>query len=260
MEYSNILFEREGAVGILTINRPEKYNALNRETRSQILAVLNTVEQSPDIAVLVVTGAGEKAFVAGADIREMGEMGPLEVYAFAQTLGQRLYTRFEELPIPVIAMINGLALGGGLEMAMACDFRIASTNARLGQPEINLGFLPSGGGTQRLGRLVGTGRARQMIYTGDAVTAEEACRIGLVNEVAAPDQLRSRVMELAQKIASRGRTSLSMCKRSILFGQEAGLYAGLAYETLCQVACFAHPDKTEGVNAFLEKRQPDYQR
>lgn len=258
MEYSNILFDREGAVGILTINRPEKRNALDRETRGQILAALDMVCQSPDIAVLVVTGSGEKAFVAGADIREMGEMGPLDVYTFAQTLGQRLYTRFEELPIPVIAMINGHALGGGLEMAMACDFRIASANAKFGQPEINLGFLPSGGGTQRLGRLVGTGRARQMIYTGDSITADEAFRIGLVNEVVVPDQLRPRVMELAQKIASRGRTSLTMCKRSIQFSQEAGLHAGLAYEALCQVACFAHPDKTEGVSAFLEKRKPNY--
>ena len=258
MEYENVILEKEGTVAILTVNRPAKYNALNTATRREIADVINTIKSDLSVSVLVITGSGEKAFIAGTDLTEFGKMSPLEVFEFCNTYGQRLYTSLEELPIPVIAMINGYAFGGGLEISMACDFRFASDNARLGQPEINLGFIPSGGGTQRLSRLVGSGLARQMLFTGDAISAQEAYRIGLVNAVFPPDQLRDAVMKVANRIARRGRTSLMMCKRAALLSQEVGLTPGLAYETLCQVACFTHPDRAEGVQAFFEKREPDF--
>lgn len=256
MDYVNILFEQEGPVAILSINRPDKRNALNLETRKEIAEVLDKVERDRAVHVLVVTGVGDKAFIAGSDLNELSKMSPLEVYEFGNSYGQRLYTRFEELPIPVIAMVNGLSLGGGLEVAMACDFRIASDNAKFGCPEILLGIMPSSGATQRLPRLVGPGRARQMIFTGDSIGAEEAYRIGLVNQIVPPAELKTTVMAIAAQIALKGHTSLKMAKRAILMSQEVGVHAGLAFETLCQTACFTSADKDEGMASFFEKRKP----
>lgn len=260
MEYSNVIFEHDGPVAFLTINRPDKRNALNMATRLEISAILDSISHDETIMALVVTGAGDKAFIAGSDLTELSGMSPDGVYDFARTYGQRLYTRFEDLDIPVIAMVNGLCLGGGLEVAMACDIRIASDKAVFGQPELFLGIIPGSGATQRLPRLVGPGRARQMVFTGDTIDAQEAYRSGLVNQVAPAEELRSVVMDIARKIVSRGRVSLKMAKRSLLMSQEIGVSAGLAFESLAQVACFSSPDRDEGMAAFFEKRKPVFNR
>lgn len=258
MSYENVIFEREGPVAFLAINRPEKRNALNMAARLEISEILDIVSGDPEIRVLVVTGAGDKAFIAGSDITELRKMSPVEVHEFARTYGQRLYTRFEDLNIPVIAMVNGLCLGGGLEVAMACDIRIASETATFGQPELFLGIIPGSGATQRLPRLVGPGIARYMIFTGETIDAAEALRLGLVNKVVPAGELRSRVLEIAGKITAKGRVSLKMAKRSLLMSQEIGVSAGLAFESLAQVACFSSPEREEGMSAFFEKRKPAF--
>jgi len=256
MDFENIIYELEDRVGVLTINRPEKRNTLNKATRLEIVKVLDEVSKDKDVGVLVLAGVGDKAFISGSDLNEFGRMPPLEAYEFMNTLAQRLYTRLEELDIPVIAMINGLCLGAGCEIALACDLRIASNTAKFGQPEIKLGIMPGGGGTQRLTQLVGPGKAKEIIFTGDIIDADEAAEIGLVNRVVQTSELRNAVMELAKKIASKGAFSLKMAKQSINTGREIGLTAGLAYEALAEVACFTSEEKQEGMNAFFEKREP----
>jgi enoyl-CoA hydratase len=258
MTYENILYEKEGRVARLIINRPDKRNALNLATRREIAAVLDELEKDREVGVLVVTGAGDKAFISGSDLNEFGRMTPLEALEFMDTLAQRLYTRLEELDIPVIAMINGLCLGAGCEIAMACDIRIASDRAKFGQPEIRLGIMPGGGGTQRLARLVGPGKAKELIFTGDIIGAEEALAIGLINRSVPASELREVTMEMAGKIAQKGAFSLKMAKRAMNAGREMGLTPGLAYEALAEVACFTSEDKEEGINAFFEKREPDF--
>lgn len=258
MAFQYIGFEQEGRVAVLTIDRPEKRNVLNRATRIEISTVIDQVSRDPGVGVLVVTGAGDKAFISGSDLNEFGRMSPLEAFEFLDTLAQKLYTRFEQLDIPVIAMINGLCLGGGCEIALACDLRIASDTARFGQPEVHLGIMPGSGATQRLTRLVGPGKAKELIFTGDTIDAPEALAIGLVNRVVAASDLRTTVMELAQRIASRGAFSLKMAKRAIQMGQEVGLTPGLAYEALSEMACFSSPEKEEGMEAFFEKRKPKF--
>ena len=205
-----------------------------------------------------MTGASDKAFISGSDLNEFGRMSPLEAYEFMDTLAQRLYTRLEQLDIPVIAMVNGLCLGAGCEVAMACDLRIASETARFGQPEVNLGLMPGGGGTQRLTALVGPGKAKELIFTGDIIDAREALSIGLLNRVVPASELRSKVMEMAHKIAGKGAFSLKMAKRAIQIGQEVGLTPGLAFEALSEVACFTSPEKEEGIEAFFAKRKPQF--
>ena len=258
MAFENIILEQEGRVAVLTINRPEKRTSLNKATRVEIAAVINQLEQDKGVGVLVVTGASDKAFIAGSDLNEFGRMSPLEAYEFMDTLAQRLYTRLEQLDIPVIAMVNGLCLGAGCEVAMACDLRIASETARFGQPEVNLGLMPGGGGTQRLTALVGPGKAKELIFTGDIIDAREALSIGLLNRVVPASELRNTVMEMAHKIAGKGAFSLKMAKRAIQIGQEVGLSPGLAFEALGEVACFTSPDKEEGIDAFFEKRKPEF--
>lgn len=258
MEFENIIFEREDRVAILTFNRPDKRNALNKATRLEIATVLGRLEQDPDVGVLVLTGAGDKAFISGSDLNEFGRMSPLEAYDFLDNLAQRLYTRFEQLDVPVIAMVNGLCLGGGCEVALACDLRIAADSARFGQPEVHLGIMPGSGATQRLTRLVGPGKAKELIFTGDIIDASEALSIGLVNRVVPAQELRSTVMEMAKKIADHGSFSLKMAKRAINMGQEVGITPGLAFEALAEVACFSSPEKEEGMGAFFEKRKPQF--
>jgi enoyl-CoA hydratase len=258
MKFKYVRFEQEGRVAVLTINRPEKRNVLNKATRFEISSVIDKVKQDPGIGVLVVTGAGDKAFIAGSDLNEFGRMSPLEAYEFLDTLAQKLYTRFEQLDIPVIAMINGLCLGAGCEIALACDLRIAADTARFGQPEILLGIMPGSGATQRLTRLVGPGKAKELIFTGDTIDAAEALAIGLVNRVVPASELQKTVMELGHKIASRGAFSLKMAKRAIQMGQEVGLTPGLAFEALADMACFCSPEKEEGVDAFFAKRTPQF--
>lgn len=256
MSYETLRVDREDAVGIVTIDRPEKRNALNAAVRRELVEAVRELSADDSVRVVVLTGAGEKAFVAGADIGEFAERTPLEQRE-AMT-ATRVFEAVADCPKPTIAMINGFALGGGCELAMACDMRIAADTARLGQPEVNLGIIPGGGGTQRLPRLVGTGQALRLILSGDLVDAAEALRIGLVDQVHPAAELRARVLELAGRIASKSPVALRMAKAAVRAATETPLAAGLAYETELFVTCFASEDKREGVRAFFEKRAPDF--
>ena len=256
MSYETVRVEREGAVAILTIDRPEKRNALNAAVRRELSEAVEAAASDPEIRVLVITGAGDRAFVAGADIGEFAERTPLEQRA--AMAGRSLFETVARCPKPVIAMINGFALGGGCELALACDLRIAADIARLGQPEINLAILPGGGGTQRLPRLVGTGQAMRLVLTGEPIDAAEALRIGLVEMVVPAAELRERVMEIAGRMATRSPVALQMAKAAVRAAAEMPLSAGLAYERELFVTCFASDDRTEGVTAFLEKREPAF--
>jgi len=256
VSYETVRVEREGAVAILTIDRPEKRNALNAAVRRELSEAVEAAASDPEIRVLVITGAGDRAFVAGADIGEFAERTPLEQRA--AMAGRSLFETVARCPKPVIAMINGFALGGGCELALACDLRIAADIARLGQPEINLAILPGGGGTQRLPRLVGTGQAMRLVLTGEPIDAAEALRIGLVEMVVPAAELRERVMEIAGRMATRSPVALQMAKAAVRAAAEMPLSAGLAYERELFVTCFASDDRTEGVTAFLEKREPAF--
>jgi len=255
MQYQNILLQQSDRVAVLTINRPEKRNALNQATRDEILRALDHLQQS-DSRVLVVTGAGGKAFIAGADI---GEFEGRTALTQREVMKQRrIFDAVEEFPKPVIAMINGFCLGGGMEFALACDIRIAADSAKLGQPEINLGIIPGGGGTQRLTRLVGEGKAMELILTGDLIDGNEAKAIGLVNDAVPIDQLQTRVMALAAKLAEKSPIALRMAKEAVKTASRANLREGLDRETDLFCLAFSSEDKVEGVRAFFEKRKPDY--
>jgi len=256
MDYENIIYKKEKGIAQLIINRPDKRNALNRATRLEMVDALEATRADSEIKVLVLSGAGGKSFIAGSDLTELSRFSPLELEEFLSTLSQRLYTRFEELEKPVIAMIHGLCLGGGLELAMACDIRIASNISQFGQPEILLGIMPAGGGTQRLARLVGAGIAKELILTGTLIDAEEAFRLRLVNRICAPDALESVTMEMAGRIAKQSPLAVKWAKKSINMGQDVGLTAGLAYELMVECLLFSGKDSREGMQAFLEKRKP----
>ena len=258
MDFKHLKFERTGRVAVMTFNRPEKHNALNMAVRTEMDQVQRTVAQDESIGCLVITGEGEKAFAAGSDLNEFGMMSPLEAYDFLDTMAQRLYTRFSELDVPVISLINGLCLGAGNEIALASDIRIAADHARFGQPEINLGIIPGSGATQRLTRLVGPGKARELIFSGDIIDAEEALRIGLINQVVPLGGLMDTGMKLAARIAEKSAFALKMAKRSLRLSQETGLTTGLAFEALAETAAFCHPDRAEGVAAFFAKRKPEF--
>jgi enoyl-CoA hydratase len=256
MIYQNILVETSNRITILTINRPDKRNALNQATRDEMVQALDSLEKSAESRVLVITGAGDKAFIAGADINEFeGRTALMQRDAMK---GLRIFTAIEEFPKPVIAMINGFCLGGGLELALACDIRIASDNAKLGQPEINLGIIPGGGGTQRLTRLVGEGKAMEIILTGDAIDAAHAKEIGLVNQVVAAADLRNTVLGLAARIAEKSPIALRMAKDAVKSAARMNLREGLEREMDLFSLTFGSEDKAEGVRAFLEKRKPDF--
>jgi len=260
MKFNNIIYEckKEKGIARVTINRPEVRNALDRATRSEIKYIIEEIEKDRDIRVLIITGAGDRAFISGADITQFREATPITIEEFTSTLGQELFTRIENLGIPVIAMINGLCLGGGLELAMCCDMRIASKNAKFGQPEINIGFIPGGGGTQRLPRLIGWGRAKELIYTGRIIDAAEAERIGLVEKVVPQDKLEEEISQLAESIASKSPLISKLAKKTINRGMHTDLAAGLSYERAIFALCFATEDHKEGINAFLEKRSPHF--
>ncbi|MFN6201921.1 MAG: enoyl-CoA hydratase/isomerase family protein [Acidobacteriota bacterium] len=252
----NILIERNDRLAIITINRPDKLNALNIRTREELSDALDELRDDPAIRVVIITGAGEKAFIAGADISEFEGRTAIEQRAVMRA--RNIFTTAEEFPKPLIAMINGFCLGGGNELAMCCDLRIASEKARFGQPEINLGIIPGGGGTQRLTRLIGEGRSMQMILTGEMIDAEEAQRIGLVNEVHPFAELREKTLALAARIASKSPVALSMAKAAVKGASRTTLREGLDLEIDLFSLCFSSEDKDEGVRAFLEKRQPDF--
>ena len=254
--YESLLVERDGAVAILTINRPEKRNALNAQVRAELVAALDALRDDGTVRVLIVTGAGDKAFVAGADIAEFAQRTPLEQRA--TMTGRRVFDEVAAYPRPVIAMIHGFCLGGGCELALACDLRVAADTAKLGQPEVNLGIIPGGGGTQRLPRVVGTGQAMRLVLSGEIIDAAEALRIGLVDVVHPAAELRARTMELAQGMAAKSPVALRMAKAAVRAAAEMPLSAGLAYETELFVTAFASDDRREGVAAFLEKRPAEF--
>ncbi len=256
MRYETLRVESDAGVALITVDRQEKRNALNATVRAELVAAVTELAEDDDVRVLVITGAGEKAFVAGADIGEFASRTPLEQRAAMAP--PRVFEALAECPKPVIAMINGFALGGGCELALACDLRIAADSARLGQPEINLGIIPGGGGTQRLPRIVGTGQAMRLILTGELIDAAEALRIGLVDVVYPAAELRDRVLELAGIMARRSPVALAAAKAAVRAASEMPLAAGLAYEKELFVTCFASDDRSEGVAAFLEKREPRF--
>jgi enoyl-CoA hydratase len=252
--YETLLVERRDRVVIITINRPDKRNALNIKTREEGAALLEELRADDSVGVVVFTGAGDKAFIAGADIGEFA--GRTAMMQRDVMTARSLFTAIDTFPKPVIAMINGYCLGGGCELALACDIRLASETASFGQPEINLGIIPGGGGTQRLTRLVGEGRAMELILSGEIIDAKTAHAIGLVNHVFPADQLQAKTMEIANRIASKSPVALGLAKESVKLASRSNLDEGLRREVDLFALCFSTADKDEGVSAFLEKRKP----
>ncbi|MGI8995280.1 MAG: enoyl-CoA hydratase/isomerase family protein [Pyrinomonadaceae bacterium] len=254
--YETLLVERRGRVAVVTINRPEKRNALNIQTRQEGAAVLEELRDDESVRVVVFTGAGDKAFIAGADIAEFA--GRTAITQREVMTGRSLFTAIDTFPKPVIAMINGYCLGGGNELAMACDLRIASDTASFGQPEINLGIICGGGGTQRLTHLVGETKAMELILTGDIINAQTAYQIGLVNMVVPTADLEAKTMELANRIADKSPIALRMAKEAVKTATRSTLDEGLRREIDLFALCFSSEDKDEGVKAFLEKRKAEF--
>ncbi len=251
-----VLMEREGRVAILTVNRPDKLNALSQQVRDEMIAHLDAIEHDDGIGVVVITGAGEKAFIAGADIAEFEGRSPFDQrQAMASP---RIFDVMASFPKPVIAMINGFCLGGGCELSLSCDLRVASEKARFGQPEIKLGLIPGGGGTQRLPRQVGLGHAMRLILTGAMIDAAEAKSIGLVELVVPAEELRARTLEIANEIASKSPLTVRVAKEALRASQRMAVEEGLAYERDLFCLCFSTEDKKEGVAAFLGKRAPEW--
>ena len=257
MAYENILFEKDSAVGSLTINRPKSLNALNPATLHEMAACLQDVRRDQSIHCLIITGEGDRAFIAGADIAAMVSMTALEGKAFA-ALGLSVLRTLEELPIPVIAAVNGFALGGGTELALACDLILAADKAKFGQPEINLGVIPGFGGTQRLARRIGLPRARELIYSGDMIDAETALRYGLVNKVVPLADLMSEAKVLAHKLAAKPPVAIRQAKAAINTGIDLDLENGCRFENEAFALTFATADKVEGMKAFLQKRAANF--
>jgi enoyl-CoA hydratase len=254
MSYENLILATEGGIATLTFNRPKALNALNADTLAELAHALESIGRDEAIRVLVLTGSGEKAFVAGADIGELARCSVLQAKHFAQA-GQEAIGRLQALPIPAIAAVNGYALGGGTEIALACDFIYASEKAMFGLPEITLGLIPGFGGTQRLPRSVGGAMAKELIFTGRMLKADEAHAIGLVNRVCQPDALMATVLETAQAIAAKGKVSLRAAKEAINGGLNVDLETGCRLERDAFAVCVASSDAKEGTTAFLEKRK-----
>jgi enoyl-CoA hydratase len=254
--FETILVEQSESIATITVNRPEKLNALNVLVIRELTAAFEALD-STEVRTAILTGAGEKAFVAGADIGEMSELSAAAAKAFADS-GHRLGYAIENARCPVIAAVNGFALGGGCELALACDFIYASERARFGQPEVNLGLMPGFGGTGRLARRVGIAKARELAYTGDYVDAQEAARLGLVNLVVAPEELMSRARATAEKIASKAPLAVAACKRVLVRGADVPLTVANELEATAFGALFDSEDMREGTRAFLEKRKANF--
>jgi enoyl-CoA hydratase len=258
MGYEDINLRKEGTIATITIDRPKVLNAIRFHTMQEINHALDDIENDENIRVVVLTGSGNKSFISGGDIRIMAEG-----LSWNQTLtevpkGQDVCSRIEYFPKPVIARINGIALGGGTEIAICCDIRIAVDTAIMGQPEIRLGIIPGYGGTQRLPRLVGMGKAKELILTGEHISAQEALRIGLVNLVVSAEELDKTVMKIAGKIAEMSPIALLMAKTAINYGTQADIRTGLNMEARCYSLCFGTEDRVEGMNAFMDKRRPQF--
>ncbi len=258
MEYANLMLEQNGAIATVTINRPKALNALNPDTLTELSAVLDEIASNSSVKVVIVTGSGKKAFVAGADIAQLKEFNTLEGRRFGQ-LGQLAFRKLELLPQPVIAAINGFALGGGCELAMACDIRLASETAKFGQPEVTLGVTAGFGGTQRLPRLVGTNRACELLFTGELIDAQEAYRIGLVNHVYPLDNLMEEALKLANKILACAPVAVQLSKSAVQRGINMDLDSAIAYEAEVFGLAISTQDKNEGTTAFLERRKPVFE-
>lgn len=258
MTASPVLSRDADAVRILTVDRPDKLNALNRQTLAALDDAFAAAAEDPQVRAVVLTGSGAKAFVAGADIAEMNALTAIEGREFS-LLGQRLMRRIERLPKPVVAMVNGYALGGGLELAMACHLRIAADSARLGQPEVNLGLIPGFGGTQRLLRLAGRAAALELCLGGAPVDAARALQLGLVNRVVPAAELEAETIKLAGQLAAAAPLALRGVLDAIVLGGECGLEEGLQFETAQFALLFASQDMREGTSAFLDKRKPQFQ-
>ena len=255
--YENLLYEVRDSIAFVTINRPKVRNALNAQTIAELRQAFGEAKSDPAVRVVILTGSGEKAFVSGADINELAVQTPVEGQEYALS-GQETFNFIEELPKPVIAAVNGYALGGGCELAMACSFRIASDNAVFGQPEVKLGIIPGYGGSQRLPRLVGKGRAMQILVTGDMVKADEAYRIGLANEVVGQAELASTAEALAKKIIGNAPLAVQFCLEAVNRGVEMTQVEGQFLEATLFGLCCATEDMKEGTRAFLEKREADF--
>lgn len=257
MSYENIIFTREDGVAVIKFNRPKALNAINPDLLREFNAALTEIEEDASVKVLVLTGEGEKAFVAGADISHMVNLNPIQAREFSRA-GQDTFFRIERLPIPVIACVNGFALGGGSEIAMSCDFIYAGEKAKFGQPEITLGIIPGFGGTQRLSRLVGKPMAKELCFTGAIIGAAEAKEIGMANRVFPDDTLWDETMKVAKKIATMGKVSLKAAKDCIERGYDVDVKDGCFMESDAFGLCMSSPDGKEGMSAFLEKRKPDF--
>ncbi|MBC8591226.1 short-chain-enoyl-CoA hydratase [Wansuia hejianensis] len=256
MEWKNLSFKKDGNIAILSINRPKALNALNTQTLRELDEAITEVEKDEEIYVLIITGEG-RSFVAGADIGEMKDMSSLEARKLAHK-GIKVFRKIELMEKPVIAAINGFALGGGCELAMACDIRVASEKAKFGQPEVGLGITPGFAGTQRLSRLVGPGKAKELIFTADVIDANEAYRIGLVNKIVSMEKLIEESINLANRIACKGQIAVRLAKTAINRGMETDIETGMSIERELFGQCFSTEDQKEGMRAFLEKRSPNY--
>lgn len=256
MEYKKLIIEKKERTGVVRINHPEALNALNTALLLELGQAFDEMDADPEVDVIILTGEG-RAFVAGADIAEMSVMKAPEAKRFG-ALGASIFRKIELSPKPVIAAVNGFALGGGCELAMACDLRIASANAKFGQPEVGLGITPGFSGTQRLPRLVGIGKAKELIFTAAVIRADEACHIGLVNKVVPPESLMDEAFALAALIASKAQPAVRYAKEAINRGIETDIETGIAIETSLFGMCFATADQKEGMDAFLWKRTPEF--
>ena len=257
MGFETIEVSQDGGVTTVRLNRPKQLNALNQQVFRELDQVLDQLAKDPAVRVLVITGAGDRAFAAGADIREFESMGPMEALEFSRNT-QRVLRKLETLPKPTIAAVNGFALGGGCELMMACDIVYAADSARVGQPEITLGIIPGAGGTQRLARLVGKQKAKELALTGEMLSAAEARELHLISKVVPAAELMTEVQKLCEKLLSKGAIALRMAKEAIEFGSDADLAAGMEIEAKSWSVCFTTEDRAEGVKAFLEKRKPNF--
>lgn len=257
MQYETLLVSIEDNIAVITLNRPKALNALNAQLYLEFGRAVEELARNEEVRAIIVTGSGEKAFAAGADITYMYPLNTMESRKFVMTV-RDILLRFENLPLPTIAAVNGMALGGGCELAMCCDLRIAEEHAVFGQPEINLGIIPGAGGTQRLPRLVGAARAKELVFLGNSISAAEAHRIGLVNLVVPSGTSREKAKKMAGKLAAKSPLALGMAKAAINVGTQLDLNAGLAYEAECFSSLFSTEDQKEGMKAFMEKRPAQF--